>query len=211
MERSIQLKVHFKSSRNFEYTLSRARKSVEHLVAGDLARWAGIWTSALRYYESIGLMPAPKRVSERRWYDESIVQMPKVVQFAQAPASPCICGSFLRSQSEKTNNKKEDNVPLRSALSARPAGAAHVAARHSRAEIRLAHQPGALWVLYGNTCTHCCHSATNDRAPYPYTHEARQKRPVVVGQDRLLRFCPAHILICDMRMSGFFYSDVQIS
>src|SRR6186713_3301169 len=56
---------------------------MEDLVIGEVARRAGIRPSALRYYESIGLMPAPKRVNGRRRYDESIVQMLRVVQLAQ--------------------------------------------------------------------------------------------------------------------------------
>ena len=53
------------------------------LPIGEVARRAGIRPSALRFYESIGLMPAPKRVNGRRRYDESTVQMLRVVQLAQ--------------------------------------------------------------------------------------------------------------------------------
>src|SRR6478735_9399062 len=56
---------------------------MEELPIGEVARQAGIRPSALRYYESIGLMPAPKRVNGQRRYDESTVQMLKVVQLAQ--------------------------------------------------------------------------------------------------------------------------------
>jgi MerR family redox-sensitive transcriptional activator SoxR len=56
---------------------------MEELAIGEVARRAGIRPSALRYYESIGLLPAPRRVSGRRRYDESTVQMLKVVQLAQ--------------------------------------------------------------------------------------------------------------------------------
>src|SRR6266498_5084110 len=56
---------------------------MEDLASGAVARRAGIRASALRYYESIGLMPAPKRVSGRRRYDESTIQMLKVIQLAQ--------------------------------------------------------------------------------------------------------------------------------
>jgi MerR family transcriptional regulator, redox-sensitive transcriptional activator SoxR len=56
---------------------------MEELAIGEVARRAGIQPSALRYYESIGLMPAPKRVSGRRRYDESTVQMLKIVHLAQ--------------------------------------------------------------------------------------------------------------------------------
>jgi len=56
---------------------------MEELAIGEVARRAGIRPSALRYYESIGLMPAPKRLSGRRRYDESTVQMLRVIQLAQ--------------------------------------------------------------------------------------------------------------------------------
>ena len=57
---------------------------MEDLAIGDVARRTGIRPSALRYYESIGLLPAPKRVNGRRRYDASAVQMLNVVQLAQA-------------------------------------------------------------------------------------------------------------------------------
>jgi MerR family redox-sensitive transcriptional activator SoxR len=56
---------------------------MEELAIGEVARRAGIRPSALRYYESIGLLPAPKRVSGRRRYNQSTVQMLRVVQLAQ--------------------------------------------------------------------------------------------------------------------------------
>jgi MerR family transcriptional regulator, redox-sensitive transcriptional activator SoxR len=46
---------------------------MEELAIGEVARRAGIRPSALRYYESIGLLPAPTRVSGRRRYDERTV------------------------------------------------------------------------------------------------------------------------------------------
>lgn len=56
---------------------------MEELAIGEVARRAGIRPSALRYYESIGLLPAPTRVSGRRRYDERTVQLLRVVQLAQ--------------------------------------------------------------------------------------------------------------------------------
>ena len=56
---------------------------MEELAIGEVARRAGIRPSALRYYESIGLLPQPRRVSGRRRYDQSTVQMLKLVQLAQ--------------------------------------------------------------------------------------------------------------------------------
>ena len=57
--------------------------SSEHLSIGEVATRAGVRTSALRYYESIGLLPAPKRVNGRRCYEESILQRLALVQLAQ--------------------------------------------------------------------------------------------------------------------------------
>ena len=41
------------------------------LTIGELARRAGVTTSALRYYEELGLLPAPTRISGQRRYPES--------------------------------------------------------------------------------------------------------------------------------------------
>ena len=45
------------------------------LTIGELARRAGVAASALRYYEEIGLLPAPVRVSGQRRYPESAVRL----------------------------------------------------------------------------------------------------------------------------------------
>jgi DNA-binding transcriptional MerR regulator len=45
------------------------------LTIGELARRAGVSTSALRYYEELGLLPAPARVSGQRRYPESAAQV----------------------------------------------------------------------------------------------------------------------------------------
>ncbi len=56
---------------------------MEALTIGEVARRAGLRPSALRYYESIGLLPVPRRVNGRRRYDPSTVQQLTVVQFAR--------------------------------------------------------------------------------------------------------------------------------
>ena len=43
------------------------------LTIGELARRAGVATSALRYWEELGLLPAPARVSGQRRYPEAAV------------------------------------------------------------------------------------------------------------------------------------------
>jgi DNA-binding transcriptional MerR regulator len=44
-----------------------------HLTIGELAKRTGVATSALRYYEELGLLPAPGRASGQRRYPESAV------------------------------------------------------------------------------------------------------------------------------------------
>jgi MerR family redox-sensitive transcriptional activator SoxR len=55
----------------------------EDMPIGEVARQAGLRTSALRYYESIGLLPAPRRVNGRRRYGLDAVRQLQVLQFAQ--------------------------------------------------------------------------------------------------------------------------------
>ncbi len=53
------------------------------LTIGAVARRAGIATSVIRYYEDIGLLPAPARLNGRRRYDLSTVQRLRVIAYAQ--------------------------------------------------------------------------------------------------------------------------------
>jgi DNA-binding transcriptional MerR regulator len=45
------------------------------LTIGELARRAGVTASALRYYEELGLLPAPPRISGQRRYPESAARL----------------------------------------------------------------------------------------------------------------------------------------
>lgn len=49
------------------------------LTIGELARRAGVATSALRYWEDLGLLPAPARISGQRRYPESAVGLVGVI------------------------------------------------------------------------------------------------------------------------------------
>ena len=49
------------------------------MTIGELARRTGMATSALRYYEEFGLLPAPQRVSGQRRYDASAVDLVGVI------------------------------------------------------------------------------------------------------------------------------------
>jgi MerR family redox-sensitive transcriptional activator SoxR len=61
---------------------------------GQVAKEAGLKTSALRFYEQAGLLPRPPRESGRRVYDQGILNRLAVVQFAQA------CGFRLKETRE---------------------------------------------------------------------------------------------------------------
>ncbi len=49
------------------------------LTIGELARRAGIAPSALRYYEELGLLPTPARISGQRRYPESAVGLVGII------------------------------------------------------------------------------------------------------------------------------------
>jgi MerR family redox-sensitive transcriptional activator SoxR len=51
---------------------------------GELAKHSGISTSAIRFYESVGLLPAPVRESGWRRYDGSDLERLHVIQAARA-------------------------------------------------------------------------------------------------------------------------------
>ena len=53
------------------------------LSIGEVARRAGLRTSALRYYEKIGLLPRPQRVGGQRRYDPHILDRLAIVRLGQ--------------------------------------------------------------------------------------------------------------------------------
>ncbi|HEY4383039.1 MAG TPA: MerR family DNA-binding transcriptional regulator [Ktedonobacteraceae bacterium] len=57
---------------------------MEELTIGEVARRAGVRTSALRYYESMGLLPAPARAhSGHRRYNVQVLEQLSILQLAQ--------------------------------------------------------------------------------------------------------------------------------
>lgn len=56
---------------------------MNELTIGEVARLAGIQTSAIRYYESKGLLPRPGRVSGQRRYDSSVLKRLGLIQLSQ--------------------------------------------------------------------------------------------------------------------------------
>ena len=65
--------------------MSRAvsETSSEFVSIGALARESGKAPSAIRYYEEIGLLPEPLRVSGRRRYQRDVVRTLAVIETAQ--------------------------------------------------------------------------------------------------------------------------------
>jgi MerR family transcriptional regulator, redox-sensitive transcriptional activator SoxR len=53
------------------------------LSIGEVARRTGIRTSALRYYEEVGILPTAARVSGQRRYDADVVRRVDLLRFAQ--------------------------------------------------------------------------------------------------------------------------------
>ena len=51
---------------------------------GAIAQKAGLSPSTIRYYEQIGLLPKPVRVSGQRRYDKSVLITLKIIRSAQA-------------------------------------------------------------------------------------------------------------------------------
>jgi MerR family transcriptional regulator, redox-sensitive transcriptional activator SoxR len=50
---------------------------------GEVARQAGVRVSLIRYYEDIGLLPEPERVSGQRRYDAGVLRRLSVIDVAQ--------------------------------------------------------------------------------------------------------------------------------
>jgi MerR family redox-sensitive transcriptional activator SoxR len=53
------------------------------LTIGEVARRAGLNASALRWYERVGLLPAPRRVVGRRRYDPGVLHHLAAIRLAR--------------------------------------------------------------------------------------------------------------------------------
>lgn len=62
---------------------SLAAMASRSLSIGEVARRAGLRTSAIRYYEGEGLIPVAERVSGRRRYDEDVFARLALIDLAQ--------------------------------------------------------------------------------------------------------------------------------
>ena len=50
---------------------------------GEIAEQAGVKTSLIRYYEQIGLLPEPERISGQRRYDATVLRRLAIIDVAQ--------------------------------------------------------------------------------------------------------------------------------
>jgi MerR family redox-sensitive transcriptional activator SoxR len=66
-----------------KWTSSQEDFAVPDLTIGEVAQRSGLRTSAIRYYEKIGLLPKAPRVNGRRLYDETILERLAVIRFAR--------------------------------------------------------------------------------------------------------------------------------
>ncbi|MUL84576.1 MULTISPECIES: MerR family transcriptional regulator [unclassified Mycolicibacterium] len=53
------------------------------LTIGDVTQRTGIAQTALRYYEQVGLIPAPQRVGGQRRYQESVLMRLEVIRLCK--------------------------------------------------------------------------------------------------------------------------------
>ena len=58
-------------------------KNEPTLAIGEVASRAGVETSAIRYYESLGLLPRPKRVGGKRRYDTEVLDRLALIALAK--------------------------------------------------------------------------------------------------------------------------------
>ena len=56
---------------------------MSELTIGDIAKRAGIAASAIRYYETEGLLPKPRRRSGRRAYDADVLDRLALIEVAK--------------------------------------------------------------------------------------------------------------------------------
>ena len=57
--------------------------SAPRLTIGQVAARAGIRVSHIRYYEEVGVLPKPERVSGQRRYDEDVLHRLSIIDVAQ--------------------------------------------------------------------------------------------------------------------------------
>lgn len=78
---------------------------MEELTISEVAKRAGIRASAIRYYESVRLLPAPRRSGGRRRYDADVLRRISFIQVAQA-------AGLTIAEIQMLVNELDDDTPL---------------------------------------------------------------------------------------------------
>ena len=82
--KNLRLKVDFKA-RGFcrMFVTKFEARSMAEFTISEVARQVGVQSSAIRYYEQIGLLPPARRVSGQRRYDSTMLYRLAVIQRAR--------------------------------------------------------------------------------------------------------------------------------
>ena len=67
----------------FESTGSQVGKCMEELTISEVARRSGVRATTIRYYESINVLPEPRRANGRRRYEPAILDRLAFIHVAQ--------------------------------------------------------------------------------------------------------------------------------
>ena len=78
---------------------------MEELTISEVAKRAGIRASAIRYYESVQLLPPPPRSSGRRRYTPEVLRRLSFIQVAQA-------AGLTIAEIQTLMNELDDDTPL---------------------------------------------------------------------------------------------------
>ena len=78
---------------------------MEELTISEVAKRAGIRASAIRYYESVKLLPPPQRSSGRRRYSPDVLRRISFIQVAQA-------AGLTIAEIQRLTNELDDDTPL---------------------------------------------------------------------------------------------------
>ncbi len=55
----------------------------DEMTIGEIAQRVGVRASTLRYYENVGLLPTPKRISGKRYYDVTVLKRLAIIQLTK--------------------------------------------------------------------------------------------------------------------------------
>lgn len=78
---------------------------MEELTINEVAKRAGIRASAIRYYESVQLLPIPQRRAGRRRYNSDVLRQLSFIQVAQAAGLTIV-------EIRTLINELDDDIPL---------------------------------------------------------------------------------------------------